>query len=467
MYPKRLILDDARQFGIAVLGLDVNRSDDTYRIEKISPWDEPPPEVLGAPPRPAPEEGLPDARSYGIRLSLADVKGISDGEIARVLAGRPYGSLSDFWHRAGVSRPVVERLVVAGGFDSLYGIGAPLPVRRKGKVTRRDLLLQVAELDRWSRSAARTSRTPRASARTPAARVAAAIAASSPSPLVEVRAMAARQSQAPAEVRPVPVQLALEIGPDEAGSGAGSGLPEMSGAERVRAELEVLGLDASRHVVGFYEPFLAAMGVTRAHQLLSRRSKAEVLVAGVKVATQTPPVRSGRRVVFVTLDDATGPVDATFFEDAQGPYAATVFHSWLLVIRGEVRRTGRRGISLRATGCWELPVLHAAWEQGGPAAVEAVMAEASGYTESAVEGAAASRSSRPVMTRPPVGGSAATYEPRTGGSGSGAGGMTQRRVLVHPSGFRQSPYADVKPPGEDTKTAPRKLWHSSPGSSGR
>ena len=45
----------------------------------------------------------------------------------------------------------------------------------------------------------------------------------------------------------------------------------------------------------------------------------------MKVATQTPPIRSGRRVVFLTLDDATGPADATFFEDAQGPYAATVF----------------------------------------------------------------------------------------------------------------------------------------------
>ena len=45
----------------------------------------------------------------------------------------------------------------------------------------------------------------------------------------------------------------------------------------------------------------------------------------------------------------------------QGPYAATVFHSWLLVVRGELRRTGRRGVSLRATGCWELPVLHEAW----------------------------------------------------------------------------------------------------------
>jgi error-prone DNA polymerase len=47
-------------------------------------------------------------------------------------------------------------------------------------------------------------------------------------------------------------------------------------------------------------------------------------------------------------------------------------------------------------------------------------------------------------------------------------------VLVHSSGFVMSPYADIKPPGEDTKTAarrslseaPRKLWHSSPGSSG-
>jgi error-prone DNA polymerase len=49
-----------------------------------------------------------------------------------------------------------------------------------------------------------------------------------------------------------------------------------------------------------------------------------------------------------------------------------------------------------------------------------------------------------------------------------------RPVLVHPTGFRMSPYADIKPAGEDAKAAarraasgpPRKLWHSSPGSSG-
>jgi error-prone DNA polymerase len=51
---------------------------------------------------------------------------------------------------------------------------------------------------------------------------------------------------------------------------------------------------------------------------------------------------------------------------------------------------------------------------------------------------------------------------------------------VHASGFRQSPYADIKPAGGDVQgsrrlaaggvpedlSPPRKLWHSSPGSSG-
>ncbi|MDQ3465085.1 MAG: DNA polymerase III subunit alpha [Actinomycetota bacterium] len=431
MYPKRLILDDARNFGIAILPLDVNVSDQAYRVEKQS-------------------EG------YGIRLSLTDVKGVTEAEVAGIVAGRPYASLSDFWRRAGVSRPIAERLVLAGGFDSTYAIGLRMPVRRRNQVTRRDLLLQVAELDVWSRATARADRAlapRRRSAHRPAA--GAAAAAGAPDGLSvrdSIRDAAARQSRATAGVAPQQVQLALDLG---AGSGSGSGadsgagsdsgerrsgLPEMTEAELVRAELEILGLDASRHIVDFYSTFLDALGVVRSRDLLGCRSKAEILVAGVKVATQTPPVRSGRRVVFVTLDDSTGPVDATFFEDAQGPYAMTVFHSWLLVVRGVVRRTGRRGVSLRATGCWELPALRQTWESVGmPGVWEAMDRSAADLTEQALQGAAASHSSRPVMARP---------------------------VLVHPSGFRMSPYADLKPPGEDGKTVPRKLWHSSPGSSG-
>ena len=113
-------------------------------------------------------------------------------------------------------------------------------------------------------------------------------------------------------------QLSFALGDDELKP---SGLPEMSASELVRAELDVLGLDVSHHVMDFHSELLRQLGVTRANRMLSCRSHQEVLIAGVKVATQTPPIRSGRRVVFLTLDDSTGPIDATFFEDAQGPYA--------------------------------------------------------------------------------------------------------------------------------------------------
>jgi error-prone DNA polymerase len=410
MYPKRLILDDARQFGIAVLGLDVNASGPSYTVERVGFLDEPPPAILGAPPRSrAADLRLPDGRGYGIRIALSDVKGINEAEVARICAGRPYASLSDFWHRAAVSRPVVERLVVAGAFDSLYGLGSTIPVRRRGQVTRRDLLLQVAELDRWSRAVRRAQ--PRKKK------------APAPVELEDVAARQAKQSQAAAVVGPVDVQLALDLGdaPEETAS---SGLPEMTAVERTRAELDVLGLDVSGHVLDAYRPLLSELGVTPARDLLGCRNAQRVLVAGVKVATQTPPVRSGRRVVFVTLDDSTGPADATFFEDAQVGYATTLFHSWLLLVRGEVRRTGPRGVSLLAQGAWELSHLHAVWQQHGIAAVHEVL-------------------EAPVVLDGPVGGGAHVYS----------------------TGFRANPYADIKPAGDGIPT--RKLWHASPGSAGR
>ena len=43
--------------------------------------------------------------------------------------------------------------------------------------------------------------------------------------------------------------------------------PEYSDAEVVRAELDVFGMDATRHLVSFYEPLLQDLGVTRAADL--------------------------------------------------------------------------------------------------------------------------------------------------------------------------------------------------------
>src|SRR4051794_18050971 len=223
MYPKRLILDDARNFGIRVLGLDVNASGNTYRVERLDA--DPEVEVEGwVRPGWMPAE-LPDPSRYGIRLALADVKGISDDEVARVVGGQPYRSLTDFWSRASVSRPVVERLVLAGGFDSLYGFGvrdreAGRPTHRRHQMTRRDLLLQIGELDRWSRSGARTGSIGQLSLDLMGLE------------LPEEEPVAETQGEAGSQEK---------IGPTWA---EGSGLPEFTDAELVRAELEVLGLDA-------------------------------------------------------------------------------------------------------------------------------------------------------------------------------------------------------------------------------
>src|SRR4051812_20534562 len=154
MYPKRLILEDARQCGIAILGLDVNASEKDYVVERLSSLDEPPPVVLGHTSRPDPTQGgWPDGRAWGIRLALAEVKGINAGEIERIVSARPYHSLTDFWHRAQVSRPIAERLVLAGGFDSVYGLGSSLSSgglprgRRPTQGTPPDPLLPGAALD--------------------------------------------------------------------------------------------------------------------------------------------------------------------------------------------------------------------------------------------------------------------------------------------------------------------------------
>ncbi|HEX7248670.1 MAG TPA: DNA polymerase III subunit alpha, partial [Actinomycetota bacterium] len=106
-------------------------------------------------------------------------------------------------------------------------------------------------------------------------------------------------------------QLTLSMGADPA---EGHRFKDYSDAEVVRAELEVMGLDATRHIVSFFEPLLADLGVTRARDLRRTRGGSKVIVAGVKVASQTPAIRSGQRIIFLTLDDATGPVEVTVFE---------------------------------------------------------------------------------------------------------------------------------------------------------
>jgi error-prone DNA polymerase len=402
MYPQRVIIDEARQCGVRILPLDINRSAKDWRVERLGPGVRlrVPAAGLGEADPPRREFRAAEiGKGYALRVPFSAVTGVSEAEVARMVAGQPYTSLADFWDRARPSRPVLERIVQVGGLDGLHGLRPGGPRWLPGRLTRRDLVAQVGVLHRDSAvsgfpgvSGTRHGRG-RAGRYTPRADV--------PAAPVE-------------EAVQLPLGFTEHLTPGE--------LPEMTETEMVEAELEILGIDISRHVISFHDELLDALGVIRSKDLLSRRNGEEVLVAGVKVATQTPAVRSGQRVIFTTLDDSTGPIDLTFFESVQGRCAATVFGSWLMVARGVVRRTGRRAVSMRAVDCWNLVDLDALWRSQGIDAVRA-----------AVE-----------------------HDPEERG---GVGG----RRIEYANGFRLSPYADLGP-----VVAPpsRRLWHASQGSSG-
>ncbi|MEU9037087.1 DNA polymerase III subunit alpha [Streptomyces sp. NPDC048352] len=363
MYPKRLLLADARRRGVPVLPLDVNRSAAAHRIELVSD---------GA-------DGSGPGR-WGLRLALADVHGISEAESRRIEAGQPYASLRDFWDRAHPGRPVAERLAQVGALDAF---GA----------NRRDLLLHLAELHGAQRAAG------------------------------VLGGRGGGQGGGGAGSRAGgrgAAQLPLGGGR----STATVGLPDLTEAERLSAELGVLGMDASRHLMDDHQAFLTELGVTPARRLRDTEHGRTVLVAGAKAATQTPPIRSGKRVIFTTLDDGTGLVDLAFFDDSQEACAHTVFHSFLLLVRGVVQRRGPQSLSVVGAAAWNLAELVELREHSGLEAATARLAE-----------------------------------PQAGGTAD-----TGRRIHL-PNGYEMNPWADLQPPGERAATG-RKLWHSSPGSAG-
>ncbi len=306
MYPRRLILDDARRRGIEILPLDVNRSEPDYVVEVLDGGGvRPSGGGVGAGPRGRNPAATPPATSasgssYGIRLALKDVHGISDPEVRSILearADRCFVDVGDFLRRTVVCKPVVEALAHAGAFDGLTQAGS-----------RRDRLFEAMTTE------------------------------------------PGREGD----------QLTLgSLVPDVVHS-----LADYTDAERVRAELEVMGLDAFRHVASFFEPLMEDLGVTRARDLRKVRGDSWVMVAGVKVASQTPGVKSGQRIIFLTLDDATGPVEVTVFERAQARCARVVFRSFVIAVWGRLRRTGVGGVSIIAEEAWDLSVLHMARRDG-------------------------------------------------------------------------------------------------------
>jgi error-prone DNA polymerase len=200
--------------------------------------------------------------------------------------------------------------------------------------------------------------------------------------------------------------------------------------------------------------------VVRSKDLADCAHGETVLVAGVKVATQTPAVRSGQRIIFASLDDAAGLVDLAFFESVQERCAARLFGSWLLLVRGRVRRAGAGplAVTVNGTECWDIPALDGLRLSQGLPAVRAAMA--AGDVGPGIQPATLDPANWDPNQIP------AEAADESGQRGNGTGKPIDRsaRPLVFANGFTLSPYAETGGPGAHPKNPPRTLWHASPGS---
>ncbi|MFO7691243.1 MAG: DNA polymerase III subunit alpha, partial [Cryobacterium sp.] len=215
-------------------------------------------------------ENLPDG-SAGIRVALPELTGSSAAERARIVRHQPFGSLQDFRDRVHPRHQTFEALARVGALDSFIGYD-------RGR--RHELLAHIQS--------------------------------------VRGTAVAITDDQLAFEV-----ELAVPDYDQHRSAAIGRAARtvttmQLHGRTQTDLELQGLGLALSRHQMATFYPLFAELGVTPVSDLAALPGGTEVLIAGVRRATNTPPMRDGRRVVFVSLDDGSGPVaNVVFFHDAQ------------------------------------------------------------------------------------------------------------------------------------------------------
>ncbi|WP_166793127.1 DNA polymerase III subunit alpha [Cryobacterium lactosi] len=273
MWPKDLIVAEARNLGVPILPLDVQRSALDYRVEELT-----------------------DGR-LAIRLALPELVGSSAAEQRRIAEHQPFTSLQDFRDRVRPRRRSFEALARVGALDAFIGYD---------RSRRSDLLAHLHGL--------------------------------------AGKALAVGENQ-----------LAFDIELPLPDFGRAVTSMDLRGRTQTDLELRDLRLAVGHHQMERFYSLFKKLGVTPASELGKLPGGTEVLVAGVRRATNTPPMRDGRRTVFVSLDDGTGPVsNVVFFHDAQAAIGRVAFSTQFMLVKGRTRRSGARGISVTGDGAWDL-----------------------------------------------------------------------------------------------------------------
>jgi error-prone DNA polymerase len=373
-YSPRVVLNDARRFGIKVLPLDVNRSGEWFEVERdgtalrvglayvkemsaaarraiveargdggaaaevadggeggsggrSAPYgsgyadpSEPP-----SPPSPPFATSAPGGL-FGARTSpLVDAAGEragpprggpqrAAGPAADDGPPRPYTSLTDFIARTGVSREIAENLVRLGAFDALG-------------VRREELVAQVPLLYAGAKPAGAPSSRPARGAERPAE-----IPARPTVPGFDHDGDGLDQPRLALDEQLAPLTF----------------LPDWPRQRRVSIELELLGLNVSAHPLRFVREQVKALGVTSVARLPQVPHGRRVRLAGVLERAQMPWIRSGHRTMFLTIEDETELGQVVVFNDVYLKYGRVLKSAVYLLVEGELQNDEDHGLAVVA-----------------------------------------------------------------------------------------------------------------------
>lgn len=225
-------------------------------------------------------ETMEGSERLAVRLGMRMVKGLSTADAAGIVAARAgdsYVSVDDLWRRSGVPTASLVRLAEADAFFPAL------------KLERRNAL--------WAIKALRDE------------------------PLELWAAAAEHEAKSVAEIQEPAVSLA-----------------SMTEGREVVEDYAHVGLSLRQHPVSFLRQDLKNKGIVTCAQAATERDGRWLMAAGLVLVRQRPG--SAKGVMFMTLEDETGIVNAVIWPSLFERQRRLVLSSSVLAINGKIQREG-------------------------------------------------------------------------------------------------------------------------------
>ena len=297
-YSPRVLLNEARRVGVAILSPDIHLSGEGCTVEDVSAGD--------------------GSTGPAIRVGLSYCKGLSKKSIEAIVeerASKPFASVADLYHRTPVDTRSLSNLVKGGYLDGVFGDGTG---------GRRELLRQAGSLPKKRRSDVQ-------------------------------RELSTSQSTG------VGSGMENGWWHERSDRMRIASLPFPPG-EEPRMQREVLGLDVVGHPLAGYREVLEALGVTPARKVRESPHGTRTRAAGILECLQSPPTKSGKSVYFLLIEDPSGLLQATIFSGTYGRYGHHLYRAAAFLLDGRVEQDTRRGFSFVVEKIWDLGAILAGRE---------------------------------------------------------------------------------------------------------